>query len=80
MPLKAPGGAVVEEVDGPNGVKRLPPLAQRLHVDFTGDAKWDNPRDVQVRLFPFDEQRLIETAVAHARADLEAELDERVPT
>lgn len=46
--------------DGPNGVKRLPPLAQRLHVDFTGDAKWDNPRDVQVRLFPFDKQRLLE--------------------
>lgn len=46
--------------DGPNGVKRLPPLAQRLHVDFSGDAKWDNPRDVQVRLFPFDQTRLIE--------------------
>lgn len=46
--------------DGPNGVKRLPPLAQRLHVDFSGDAKWDNPRDVQVRLFPFDQVRLIE--------------------
>ena len=46
--------------DGPNGVKRLPPLAQRLHVSFSGDAKWDNPRDVQVRLFPFDYQRLIE--------------------
>jgi hypothetical protein len=29
-------------------------------VDFSGDAKWDNPRDVQVRLFPFDQQRLIE--------------------
>jgi hypothetical protein len=46
--------------DGPNGVKRLPPLAQRLHVDFSGDTKWDNPRDVQVRLFPFDQTRLIE--------------------
>ena len=46
--------------DGPNGVKRLPPLAQRLHVDFSGEAKWDNPRDVQVRLFPFDQERLIE--------------------
>ena len=46
--------------DGPNGVKRLPPLAQRLHVDFSSDARWDNPRDVQVRLFPFDQQRLIE--------------------
>ncbi|HZO11946.1 MAG TPA: BREX system ATP-binding protein BrxD [Polyangiaceae bacterium] len=46
--------------DGPNGVKRLTPLAQRLHVDFSGDAKWDNPRDVQVRLFPFDQARLLE--------------------
>jgi len=46
--------------DGPNGVKRLPPLAQRLHVDFSGDGKWDNPRDVQVRLTPFDRERLIE--------------------
>ena len=46
--------------DGPNGVRRLPPLAQRLHVDFTGDPRWDNPRDVQIRLFPFDEERLVE--------------------
>jgi hypothetical protein len=46
--------------DGPNGVKRLPPLAQRLHVDFSDDAKWDNPREVQVRLFPFDHVRLVE--------------------
>lgn len=46
--------------DGPNGVRRLPPLAQRLHVDFTGDPRWDNPRDVQVRLHPFDQARLVE--------------------
>lgn len=46
--------------DGPNGIKRLPPLAQRLHVDFSGDARWDNPRDVQVRLHPFDLPRLVE--------------------
>lgn len=46
--------------DGPNGVKRLPPLAQRLHVDFSGDPKWDNPRDVQVRLHAFDVERLVE--------------------
>ena len=46
--------------DGPNGVKRLPPLAQRLHVDFSGDARWDNPRDIQVRLSPFDHERLLE--------------------
>jgi hypothetical protein len=46
--------------DGPNGVRRLQPLAQRLHVDFSGDARWDNPRDVQVRLHPFDIERLVE--------------------
>lgn len=46
--------------DGPNGVRRLPPLAQRLHVDFNADPRWDNPRDVQVRLMAFDQPRLIE--------------------
>jgi hypothetical protein len=46
--------------DGPNGVRRLPPLAQRLHVDFSGEARWDNPRDVQVRLMPFDHERLVD--------------------
>ncbi len=46
--------------DGPQGVRRLPPLAQRLHVDFDGDGRYDNPRDVQVRLQPFDLDRLVE--------------------
>ncbi|MDY0058884.1 MAG: BREX system ATP-binding protein BrxD [Myxococcota bacterium] len=46
--------------DGPNGVRRLPPLAQRLHVDFSLDPRWDNPRDVQVRLLPFDMERLVD--------------------
>lgn len=46
--------------DGPNGVRRLQPLAQRLHVDFGKEARWDNPRDVQVRLFPFQLDRLVE--------------------
>jgi hypothetical protein len=46
--------------DGPNGIRRLPPLAQRLHVDFSGDVRWDNPRDVQVRLHAFDLDRLVE--------------------
>ena len=44
--------------DGPQGVQRLEPLAQRLHVDFTTDAKFDNPRAVQVRLSGFDFERL----------------------
>lgn len=48
--------------DGHNGVQRLPPLAQRLHVDFTTDARFDNPRAVQLRLANFDRARLIEVA------------------
>lgn len=40
--------------DGPQGVQRLPPLAQRLHTDFGTDARFDNPRAVQLRLQGFD--------------------------
>lgn len=40
--------------DGPQGVQRLPPLAQRLHTDFGTDARFDNPRAVQLRLPGFD--------------------------
>lgn len=40
--------------DGPQGVQRLPPLAQRLHVDFATDSRFDNPRAVQIRLPGFD--------------------------
>lgn len=36
--------------DGPQGIQRLPPLAQRLAVDFATDARFDNPRAVQIRL------------------------------
>lgn len=46
--------------DGPNGVKRLDPLAQRLAVAFGDDPRWDNARAVQVRLLPFDQARLCE--------------------
>lgn len=46
--------------DGPQGVQRLPPLAQRLHVEFGKDARFDNPRAVQIRLQPFDMPKLIE--------------------
>jgi len=44
--------------DGPQGVQRLEPLAQRLHVDFQTDARFDNPRAAQLRLPPFDLDRL----------------------
>lgn len=46
--------------DGPMGVQRLPPLAQRLAVDFATDARFDNPRAVQVRLKGFDSASLCE--------------------
>ena len=44
--------------DGPQGIQRLEPLAQRLHVDFQTDARFDNPRAVQIRLPPFNLERL----------------------
>jgi hypothetical protein len=40
--------------EGPQGIQRLPPLAQRLHTDFSTDIRFDNPRAVQVRLQGFD--------------------------
>lgn len=46
--------------DGPQGVQRLPPLAQRLATDFTTDVRFDNPRAVQLRLTGFDHDRLVE--------------------
>lgn len=46
--------------DGPMGVQRLAPLAQRLAVDFTTDARFDNPRAVQIRLKGFDVELLQE--------------------
>lgn len=46
--------------DGPMGVQRLPPLAQRLAVDFTTEARFDNPRAVQIRLKGFDVKSLCE--------------------
>ena len=44
--------------DGPQGVQRLAPLAQRLQVDFSTEARFDNPRAVQIRLPGFDIGRL----------------------
>lgn len=44
--------------DSHQGIARLEPLAQRLHVDFTTDAKYDNPRAIQIRLPAFDLNRL----------------------
>jgi len=46
--------------DGAQGVRRLPPLEQRLHVDFGKDTQFDSSRAIQIRLLPFDEARLVE--------------------
>ena len=44
--------------DGPQGVSRLTPLAQRLTTDFGTDARFDSPRAVQLRLSGFDLPKL----------------------
>jgi hypothetical protein len=46
--------------DGRQGVALLPPLAQRLHTDFSTNPRFDNPRAPQVRLSGFDLDRLVE--------------------
>ncbi|MEV5764723.1 BREX system ATP-binding protein BrxD [Micromonospora sp. NPDC052213] len=46
--------------EGPQGVQRLAPLAQRLAVDFTTDARFDNPRAVQIRLPGFTVDSLVD--------------------
>ena len=49
--------------DGPQGVQRLAPLAQRMSTDFKTDARFDNPRAVQLRLVGFDHNRLVELGI-----------------
>lgn len=57
--------------DGPQGVQRLAPLAQRLATDFGTDAQFDNPRAVQVRLPGFTLDSLV--AVGQRVRDLYAD-------
>lgn len=57
--------------EGPNGIQKLPPLAQRLHVEFGPEMRFDNPRAVQVRLRNFDLPALVE--VGHKVRDLFAD-------
>lgn len=63
--------------DGPQGAQRLPPLAQRLHTDFTTDARFDNPRAMQLRLPGFDLAALGE--VGRKVRDLYADGSEHAP-
>lgn len=46
--------------DGPQGVQRLQPLAQRLSTDLKTDPRFDTGTDVQLRLPAFDHGRLEE--------------------
>lgn len=49
--------------DGPQGVKRAEALASRLATDFTTDARFDNPRAVQIRLAGFTVESLVQVGV-----------------
>ena len=49
--------------DGPQGIQRLPPLAQRLHVEFDPNGRFDNPRAAQIRLRGFSFESLVEVGV-----------------
>lgn len=49
--------------EGPQGVQRLAPLAQRLHVDFGTDGRYDNARAVQIRLGGFNLKSLTEVGI-----------------
>ncbi|WP_435588980.1 BREX system ATP-binding protein BrxD [Micromonospora chalcea] len=46
--------------DGPQGVQRLAPLAQRLATHFDSEPRWDNPRATQLRLPGFTTDALVE--------------------
>lgn len=49
--------------DGPQGLQKLPPLAQRLQTDFDTDPRFDNPRAPQIRLRAFDRPALVEVGM-----------------
>lgn len=63
--------------EGPQGIRRLPPLADRLHTDFSGDARFDNAKAPQIRLTPFDQDRLVDVG-RRVRAIYPAEAPERI--
>lgn len=46
--------------DGPQGIKKSQPLAQRLATEFQNDNRFDNPRAPQIRLMPFKHEALVE--------------------
>lgn len=70
--------------DGTQGIQRLPPLAARIGVDFSGDPRWDNPRAPQIRLLGFQQASLLELGERvrdiYCDGSVEAERIERLVT
>ncbi|MBQ1012993.1 BREX system ATP-binding protein BrxD [Micromonospora sp. M51] len=66
--------------DGPQGVQRLAPLAQRLATDLGPDPRWDNPRATQLRLPGFTVDALVELGSRvrdlYASAQVNARVDD----
>jgi hypothetical protein len=46
--------------DGPQGIQRLPPLAQRLQTDFSAEPRFDNPKAPQIRLQGLGREQLVD--------------------
>jgi len=63
--------------EGPKGIKSLSPLYQRVRARFEDDPRHDNLRAPQVRLLPFDRERLVQVA-ENVLAIYRAENPERV--
>ncbi len=65
--------------EGPSGVRKAPALEQRLHVDFGPDPTFDSTRAPQIRLLPFNEDRLVEAGL-RVREIYDADDPERLQT
>lgn len=63
--------------DGPQGVKRSAPLAQRLHTEFGAEPRFDSSRAPQLRLLPFDLDKMVLVG-ARVRALYPSEAPERL--
>jgi hypothetical protein len=63
--------------DGPQGVKRSAPLSQRLHTEFGADPRFDSSRAPQLRLMPFDLEKMV-TVGKTVRGLYPSEAPERV--
>jgi hypothetical protein len=63
--------------DGPQGVKKSPPLAQRLHTEFADNPAHDSSRAAQIRLQPFDLDRMVQVGTS-VRALYPTEVPDRV--